>query len=139
MAVCLGKLGRYRESLEAANNAIDAMPTFVGRHYLPYDSKGIALMYMERYSEAIPAMEKTYELSSNFPDRARPCYTLACANALFGNVQTDQAKKQKYYRVALSYLEKLKGNRQALTRVKTDPDFKGLLEDPVFGPAVNRL
>ncbi|MEH1931676.1 tetratricopeptide repeat protein [Nostoc sp.] len=59
----LWRLGRYKEAVQAFDEAIKLKPSFV---YLAYYGKGLALSADNKYQEAVAALEKAVNLKDDF-------------------------------------------------------------------------
>ena len=135
MAVCFEKLGRFTESLVAAEKAVKLRESTGDLHYLLYDSKGIALISLGQYDEAINAFKVAVSLS---PDQPRPHYNLACAYTRASD-SIPAPEKARYFELALTELEGVAAISEVKKRAPRDPDLASLRNDPSFGPRFAQL
>ena len=135
MAVCLERLARFSESLISSERAVTILERAGTPHYLPYDSKGIALHNLGEYEKAVTVFQNAVGLTD---DPLRTRYNLACAHARAGDV-SDASKKAQHYEQTLSHFSKIAGNNVTRDRARTDADFDGLRNDATYGERFKQL
>ena len=135
MAVCLERLSRFSESFINAEKAATILEHAGEPHYLPYDSKGIALHVLGKYEEAVSAFQSAVGLTD---DPLRTRYNLACAHAKAGDV-SDATNKAQHYEQALSHFSEIAGNNVTRDRARTDADFDSLGKDATYGERFKQL
>ncbi|MDZ8227880.1 MULTISPECIES: tetratricopeptide repeat protein [unclassified Nostoc] len=92
-----------------------------------WNYKGVALMELQRYEEALVVYNKAIEIKSDYPDY---WYNKACCYALQSNVALATKNLQKSIKCEPDRFWEL---------AKTDPDFDGIREHPLFKGLVDNV
>ncbi len=129
-AIADSQHGRYQDSIEKLNKALQTEPNSVSSHYL----QGLNYYRMKNYPQAIVELQKTMELS---PDYALAAFNLGMAQARAGQMdaaiatlqralQLDGTNFEAAYNLGVAYLQKkdlVSAENAFRQSVTINPDF----------------